>query len=129
MHKIYELSLPAALKATLIPLARPIQGHYLPYFRQELESFQEEIRTRADYNEFLDVKLYESIYRAARHLLDVYPNRSGQDQSLILAALRYLIIDEEEDADLEHPYPFDTDALVLNAVLQQLGMEEWIIPV
>ena len=118
-----KLELPQSVQDTLQTLSDPVDLDSLDYFTTELASYWEELRTRLDYNELVDIGLVEKIYESILDLLHMYPDRSEEEQRLIISAVRYFVIDEEEEADPEHPWSFEMDAKVLDEVHNSLGLK------
>jgi hypothetical protein len=73
----------------------------------------------------LDVHLAEMILRACRTLLqDDWPHLGAEHQSLVRLACVYYLESDDADGDLDSPFGFDDDALVLNLVLETIGRPE-----
>jgi hypothetical protein len=104
-------------------LARPAVGH--EDILAELDEYTSQIdaasRQRAD----LDVHLAEMILRTCRTLLeDDWGNLDSTQQSLVRLACVYYLDSDDADGDLESPFGFEDDALILNLVLDFIGRTE-----
>jgi hypothetical protein len=58
---------------------------------------------------------------AARSLLDRWPGLDHRGRRLVQVAVRYLVLEEDGDADLDSPFGFDDDREVIDAVRRALG--------
>lgn len=57
----------------------------------------------------------------ARSLLDRWPTLDHRGRRLVQVAVRYLVLEDDGDADLDSPFGFDDDREVLDAVQRLLG--------
>jgi hypothetical protein len=48
---------------------------------------------------------------------------------MVQAAVRYFLIEDDADGDLDSILGLDDDADVMNAVLRHLGYDDWQVPV
>ena len=104
-------------------LARPALSH--EDILADLDDYTSTIdavsRQRAD----LDVHLAEMILRTCRTLLrDDWASLDPAQQSLVRLACLYYLDSDDADGDLESPFGFEDDALILNLVLDFIGRTE-----
>lgn len=98
--------------------------------RAELRAHGETIRAAAATNEFLDVSLAVRLTEACEALLDEAERADSEPtRHLVQAAVRYFILDEDGEHDLESVCGLDDDAEVCNAVARHLGREDLTIEV
>lgn len=89
--------------------------------RSELREHLVRISGALAANEFLDGALATAIAKAAEGLLDESVGRDSHDRALVQAAVRYFVLDDDADHDLESVCGLDDDAAVCNAVARALG--------
>ena len=104
-------------------LARPAAGQ--EDMLEDLDDYTTQIdaasRQRAD----LDVHLAEMILRTCRTLLEEdWAHLDPAQQSLVRLACVYYLDSDDADGDLESPFGFEDDALILNLVLEFIGRSE-----
>ncbi len=75
-------------------------------------------------NEFLDIKTAENIADALIGLVSKLEDYSQEQQSMIVGAARYFILDDDCKPDTKSLLGFDDDAIVINFVLDKLGKPE-----
>jgi uncharacterized membrane protein YkvA (DUF1232 family) len=88
----------------------------------------EDTRKAAASNEFLDASLAEQIARRLQRLLKDYDDRPGHERAVIQAVVRYFVLKEDAENDLDSVLGFEDDAKVLNACLDHLSAPELEIP-
>lgn len=98
---------------------------------QQVHQYQRTLEQQADWDDSaIDGVLAQGLVAASLSLLgtlnDDTPDR---DRKIVQAAVRYFIIDEDGDADLESALGLDDDAEVMNAALRHLGHDGWLIDV
>jgi len=125
---IAGLKIPQHLKTQLLTLLTPVPSDVIPYFTTEIQNYRDEISSREDCHEVCDKDLLDQLCDTSLHLLQRLPNLPEAKQKLILAAIRNFILDEEGDADFQHPYGFDGDAIIFNEILELVELEEEQIP-
>ncbi|MBX7144011.1 MAG: hypothetical protein K1X79_06130 [Oligoflexia bacterium] len=99
----------------------------LSQLRSELVKAVEAARTQSDRNPRVNRKRLEDIASRAMMLIDVYGNFPPDKQALIIGALRYFAIADDELSDEVFCTGLDDDAKVFNHVLEQLGIDEQYI--
>lgn len=97
--------------------------------RAELDDHVVQIQSASGANEFLDAALALAIASSCRALLEHTETGSGHERALAQAAVRYFVLDDDADHDLESVCGLDDDAMVCNAVARELGREDLVIPV
>ena len=95
----------------------------------ELSAHLETIHAAAGQNEFLDVSLALRLTEVSRALIGESRRRDDGARRLVQAAVRYFIIDDDADPDLESVCGLDDDAEVCNAVARALGRNDLIIEI
>lgn len=106
----------------------PVPVHEL--FAQ-VQQYERTLDQRADWDETkVDPTLARDLARTAHRLLGTLNAASPEaTRRLIQAAVRYFLIDEDADADLDSILGLDDDAEVMNAVLRHLGHTEWLVAI
>jgi uncharacterized membrane protein YkvA (DUF1232 family) len=100
----------------------------LDELRQELAEHVDRIKEAARANEFIDTSLAERLASACSGLLDRVDGATPEaSRRLVQVAVRYFIIDDDAEPDLESVCGLDDDTGVLNAVLRHLGHEDLIV--
>jgi hypothetical protein len=97
----------------------------------EVQAYEQTLDQRADWDESkVDGTLAMDLVRASNRLLGTLTSSSPEStRRLIQAAVRYFLIDEDADADLDSILGLDDDAEVLNAVLRHLGYTAWLVAI
>ena len=96
--------------------------------RREVTAYQEFIADQSKHREFVDRSTAETIAGVLLRLLKtVGPKTSGEHRRAIQAAVRYFVIKNDAEGDLESVTGFDDDVEVMNAVLRHLGLEGWVL--
>jgi hypothetical protein len=72
--------------------------------------------------------LVESLSDISLHLLDLYPQLSVSQRSLVIGAIRYFAIGEDSLSDTHFATGFNDDIRVMNYVLEELGIHDRYIP-
>jgi hypothetical protein len=118
--------IPAASK----PLWQRLLGEELlpvhDLFRQ-LKDYQKEFEERARWLDgTFDPTTARSLCVASFKMLGLLNEGTPEPtRRAVQAAVRYLLIEEDADSDLESILGLDDDAEVINAVLRHLGHEDW----
>jgi uncharacterized membrane protein YkvA (DUF1232 family) len=97
----------------------------------EVLKYEQTLDQRAEWDESkVDPTLARDLVRASNRLLGTLTSSSPEStRQLIQAAIRYFVIDEDADADLDSILGLDDDAEVLNAVLRHLGHTAWLVTI
>ena len=107
------------LKEPLLPI---------PQLRKELRDHVVTIQQAAAKNEFLDVSLALRLSEVATALIEEGQRRGDEDtRRLVQAAVRYFILDDDGEHDLESVCGLDDDAEVCNVVARALGRDELVV--
>jgi hypothetical protein len=78
----------------------------------------------------IDTVLVAQLADVSLKLLEtIVPNSSEERRRLIQASVRYFLLEEDSDNDLDSVLGFDDDAEVTNAVLRHLGEGDWLIDI
>jgi len=85
------------------------------------------IRAAAQTNELLPVDLAEVLAKRLTGLLDELDKFSAEHQSLVLAAARYFISDDDHRPDTKDAMGLDDDLLVLNFVVTTIGRKDLLV--
>lgn len=96
--------------------------------RAELRAHVESIQAAAHDNELLDASLALALANTAEALLAEAEARDSDDvRTLVQAAVRYFILDDDAEPDLSSVCGLDDDAHVCNAVARHLGRDDLLI--
>ncbi len=96
--------------------------------RAEVAEYEKHIAEQARSREFLDTSTAGQLAKVSLKLLGtVTADTSPDDRLLIQAAIRYFVLEEDAEGDLESVTGFDDDVEVMNAVLRHLGNDAWVI--
>jgi len=72
--------------------------------------------------EVMDGRLGKELAEASEQLLYRFPDEDSEDgQLLIQAAIRYFVLNEDAEGDMDSLVGFDDDAQVFNVVVEELG--------
>jgi uncharacterized membrane protein YkvA (DUF1232 family) len=127
---IVELEgIPAASRALWTKLATEplIPVHQL---FAEVRSYQQSIATRVRDNDDVDPKLVKALVDASMRLLGTLKETTPEStRRMVQAAVRYFLIEDDADGDLDSILGLDDDAEVINAVLAKLGHTDWLVQV
>ena len=96
--------------------------------RTEVTGYQDHLAIQARSREFLDTSTANQLAQVSLKLLDTVTEETPPgDQLLIQAAVRYFVLEEDAEGDLESVTGFDDDVEIMNAVLRLLGRDPWVI--
>jgi len=85
--------------------------------RDEVSFYMHKVRGAADESEIVDIEMAEDISEAARALITYAAGLGDEEAHLVVhAAVRYFVLEDDAEDDLESPIGFDDDAEVMNAV-------------
>lgn len=98
---------------------------------EQVHEYQRTLEQQADWDDSaIDGVLAQALVAASLSLLGTLSDDTPESaRRLIQAAVRYFIIDDDGDADLESALGLDDDAEVMNAVLLHLGHDGWLIDI
>ena len=120
----------AAAQAALGPAAElflresePLPAEQLPELNEILALYLEQVRTLYEDNEFIDLGLVERIGQAVRAMLARYVRADLRTRAAIVGALRYFVIEEDAEGDLDSLLGFDDDAEVANYVIRACDLD------
>lgn len=122
--------LPSDLNALIQPL---LTGALVPVdeLRRQVVGYRAALRSAAQSQAWpdMDFELGDRCGVACEDLLDrvgAWPE--PWQHRLLQVAVRYYVLSEDEEDDLESLVGFDDDAMVLNACARALGLEAAVIP-
>ncbi len=98
---------------------------------KQVRDHQQQIKQRSQWNDAdVDPTLANALSEASLRLLSTLTEQSPEStRRLVQAAVRYFVIEEDADSDLDSILGLDDDADVLNAVLRKLGHHDWVVDV
>jgi uncharacterized membrane protein YkvA (DUF1232 family) len=98
---------------------------------KEVRDYQQTIKQRSQWRDAdVDPTLANTLAEASLRLLGTLKEGTPEStRRLVQAAVRYFVIEEDADSDLDSILGLDDDAEVLNAVLRKLGHADWQIDV
>jgi hypothetical protein len=98
---------------------------------KQVRDYQQTIAQRAEWQDSdVDPKLARALADTSLKLLGTLEAQTPEDhRRLVQAAVRYFVIEDDADSDLDSILGLDDDAEVLNAVLRHLGLETWTVEV
>lgn len=95
--------------------------------RGELQAHMERLEAARVTNEFLDGSLATKLGRVCEAMLQLVPELDERDRRLVQAAVRYFVLEEDGESDVESVCGLDDDVQVCNAVAGHLGRDDLII--
>lgn len=96
--------------------------------RAEVRDYQKAISAKARWSDDVDPSLAGRLAEASLKLLHTIDDKSPEEQRrLVQAAVRYFVLQEDAESDLDSVLGLDDDVEVLNAVLKHLGRDDWLI--
>ena len=98
---------------------------------KEVRGYQQTIQQRSQWRDAdVDPTLANSLSQVSLRLLGTLSENSPEaTRRLVQAAVRYFVIEEDADSDLNSILGLDDDAEVINAVLKKLGLDDWVVEV
>lgn len=98
---------------------------------KEVKTYQQAIAQRSTVrNADIDPALANALVDASMKLLTTIKDSMPRERRLaIQAAVRYFVIEDDAEGDLDSILGLDDDAEVLNAVLKHLGHDDWLVEV
>ncbi|MEM9693857.1 MAG: hypothetical protein AAGA56_15020 [Myxococcota bacterium] len=96
-----------------------------------VRSYRESLARRAQVADTaVDLKLVDALTDTSLELLgSLQDDTPEQTRRLVQAAVRYFVIEDDADRDLDSILGLDDDAEVLNAVVAHLGHEAWLVEI
>ena len=98
---------------------------------KEVREYQQALAKRSQWHDDdVDPALARGLAEASLRLLGTLSDDTPETtRHLIQAAVRYFVIEDDADSDLDSILGLDDDAEVVNAVLRHLGRESWLVQV
>jgi uncharacterized membrane protein YkvA (DUF1232 family) len=98
---------------------------------KEVKNYQQAIAQRSTVrNADVDPTLGFALADASMKLLTTIKDDTPDERrAAIQAAVRYFVIEDDADSDLDSILGLDDDAEVVNAVLKHLGHDDWLVEV
>ena len=98
---------------------------------KEVKLYQQAIAQRSTVrNADVDPTLGNALADASMKLLTTLRDDTPEERRVaIQAAVRYFVIEDDADSDLDSILGLDDDAEVVNAVLKHLGHDDWLVEV
>jgi len=96
---------------------------------KEVRDYQHALAKRSQWNDDdVDPALARGLAEASLRLLGTLSDDTPEPtRRLIQAAVRYFVIEDDADSDLDSILGLDDDAEVVNAVLRHLGHPNWLV--
>jgi hypothetical protein len=106
--------------------ARPVHELF-----KDVRAYQHTIKARSQWRDAdVDPTLANALVDASLKLLATLNEASPEStRRLVQAAVRYFLIEEDADSDLDSILGLDDDAEVVNAVMRHLGHDSWQVEV
>lgn len=102
----------------------------LASLRSELNDYNQSIVRKTRVSEDIDPTLARALVQAARRMLDLVDAGTPEEtRRLIQAAVRYFILEEDAESDLDTVLGLDDDAAVMNAVARHIGKDDWVVDI
>jgi uncharacterized membrane protein YkvA (DUF1232 family) len=96
----------------------------------ELRTYRQSLARNAQWNDEVDPRLAQALDNACVKLLSTVDAQTPPaERQAIQAAVRYFILEDDAESDLDSVIGLDDDAEVLNAVLAHLGRSDWSVQV
>jgi hypothetical protein len=95
----------------------------------EVRAYQTMLAQRSQWSEDeVDPALAQALCGASNKLLGSLNERSPEStRRLVQGAVRYFVLEDDADSDLDSILGLDDDALVMNAVMNKLGHPDWCV--
>ncbi len=96
---------------------------------KEVREYQDALAKRSEWtDDDVDPALARELAEASLRLLGTLSDDTPETtRRLIQAAVRYFVIEDDADGDLDSILGLDDDAEVVNAVLRHLGHDAWLV--
>jgi len=98
---------------------------------KEVREYQDALAKRSEWtDDDVDPALARELAEASLRLLGTLSDDTPETtRRLIQAAVRYFVIEDDADGDLDSILGLDDDAEVVNAVLRHLGHDAWLVQI
>ena len=95
----------------------------------EVKAYENALAQRAEWRDTdVDPALARALVEASSRLLGTLNDDTPETtRRMVQAAVRYFVIEDDADSDLDSILGLDDDAEVMNAVLVKLGHGKWIV--
>lgn len=113
---------PPGVVSAFRSLCQILPDSELPKLREMLTSSLDSFMKVAEDKPLLDVQGAKQIYEVCNYLLDIYPDSSSHQKSLIIGAIRYCVIDQDIFDDTVYVTGLFDDKKVINFVLESLNI-------
>lgn len=124
--------MPDPILARLLSDSRPVVERLLaepPWsvtqLRADLDAFDETLGENA--STLADLDTAQALILGCHALLDLVKQPDERARRLLHVAIRYVVLEEDGDGDLDSPFGFDDDVEVFNAVVAELGLDALLI--
>jgi hypothetical protein len=126
-HKLPKF--PQEVIPTFKALCKRLSEEEVRELRKSLDAnFQELFRDSKD-NEYIDLDVAKLLYERCLYLLESYNEYSADKQKYIVGAVSYIAIADDPFNDTVFASGFHDDKLIMNFVLEELGIEGKFLPV
>lgn len=127
-----EIMIPGIPAESFIDWAKLCEEDLRPLaqLKSEVEAYAEHVKQTAETGQFVDLRTAEGIAASSMILLSRLGSApSTREHRLAQAAIRYFILEEDGEGDLNSVCGFDDDAEVMNAVLVELGHNDLCVAI
>ena len=107
-------------------LCAKIPVEKLPELEQELRQNVAELIEASKGNRKLDISLVDVLFDRSLYLLRVYPDVTPLQQSYIIGAIRYFVMEDDVFSELEFATGLNDDIQIMNHVLEEVGSTDFI---
>jgi len=121
-HKLPKF--PHEIIPTFRQLCEVIPSDRIPPLREAVKANLEQIKEQAQKNPSMDVEGAEALADMCNFLLDIYEDHPLAKKKLIIGAVRYFAVADDPFDDVMFASGFFDDMMVMNYVLEDLGIEE-----
>ncbi len=110
------------IEDAFLRLAEAYPADYLPNMEASLSASMERLTSFADNYVGPNLKVAQDLEARCRLLLGKYKELTDEKRALAVGAIRYFIVNMDGLPDSTPICGFDDDVVVMNAVLEQLGL-------
>lgn len=98
---------------------------------KEVRDYQHALAKRSQWtDDDVDPALARGLAEASLRMLGTLSDDTPEStRRLVQAAVRYFVIEDDADSDLDSILGLDDDAEVINAVLRHLGHDKWLVQI